>query len=271
MSFETAFAVTPSSTGFLGTVGEEWMFAGRVFGGCVAAFASEVARATAPHLVLGSIQGSYPRAASPGPIEGRAEVIRKGRSTQLLRIELLQGDELVFTADAWMVETRLVPSDRTVAGAQPPASAPLVTWLEDEVAFFKNLEVRAIDYPLTPAGLGDGVPRCEVWVRGRPDLIGEATHGAAADLLLFDAFLLECVFRSEGVGTVQPITLDLGVRWTRHIPVHAWRRLTTEATITEGIALAGGSTRAADGTLLSRATTLGRLLRRADTEVGREQ
>ncbi|TJZ57340.1 thioesterase family protein [Streptomyces piniterrae] len=267
MSLETAFAVTPASSGFRGTVGEEWMFAGRVFGGCVAAFASEVARAAAPHLVLGGIQGSYPRAASPGPIEGRVETIREGKSSHLLRIDLIQGDELVFTADAWMLDGRLVPTtDEPVAGAEPPESAPLVTWLEDEVAFFKNLEVRAIDYPLTPAGLGDGVPRCEVWVRGRPDLIGEATHGAAVDLLVFDSFLLECVFRSEGIGTVQPITLDLGVRWTRHVPIHAWRRLTTSATITDGIALAEGTNHTTNGTVLSTATTLGRLLRRAGTE-----
>lgn len=269
MSFETAFAVTPSSSGFRGTVGEEWMFAGRVFGGCVAAFASEVARAAAPHLVLGGIQGSYPRAASPGPIEGRVETIRKGRSTELVRVDLTQGDELVFTAQAWLLDGALVPADGSGTDVEPPESAAPVTWLEDEVAFFKNLEVRAIDYPLTPAGLGDGVPRCEVWVRGRPDLIGEATHGAAVDLLLFDSFLLECVFRSEGVGTVQPITLDLGVRWTRHVPIQAWRRLTTEATITDGIALAEGTNRTAEGAVLSTATTLGRLLRRAGTEAGK--
>ncbi|MFF5531169.1 thioesterase family protein [Streptomyces cinerochromogenes] len=266
MAAETAFAVTPSDSAFRGTVDDEWMFAGRVFGGCVAAFASEVARAAAPPLVLASLQGSYPRAAVPGPIEGRVETVRAGRSSRLLRIDLFQRDERVFTADAWMLDSGLVPADQAVSGAQPPESAPVVTWLEAEVPFFKNLEVRAVDYPLTPAGLGDGVPRCEVWVRGRADLIGEGTHGAAVDLLLFDSFLLECVFRSEGVGTVQPITLDLGVRWTRHVPVQAWRRLTTEAAVTEGIALADGTTRAADGTLLATATTLGRLLRRPDDE-----
>jgi acyl-CoA thioesterase len=260
LSLETAFAATPSKSGYAGTVGEEWMFAGRVFGGCVAAFASQVAKAAAPHLVLGGIHGSYPQAASPGPIEGRVETIRAGRRTQLFRVNLIQNDELVFTADVWMLDVTLVPTDQTAAHAEPPEPAPLVTWLEDEVAFFKNLEVRAIDYPTGPAGLGDGKAR----VRGRPELIDEAMHGAGADLLLFDSFLLECVFRSEGLGAVQPVTLDLGVRWTRHVPLQAWRRLTTQATLTDGIALAEGTTRTADGTVLATATTLGRLFRRRD-------
>ncbi|MEV6553282.1 acyl-CoA thioesterase domain-containing protein [Streptomyces sp. NPDC051597] len=261
MSLETAFTVTPSGSGFQGVVGEEWLFADRVFGGCIAAFASQVARAAATGLVLGGIQGAYPKAAAPGPIEGRVETIRKGGKSELLRIDLLQDAERVFTADAWMLDPRLVTDDTSADDASPPDSAPEVTWLADEVAFFKHLDVRAVDYPLSPAGLGDGKPLCDVWVRGRPELIGGATHGAAVDLLLFDSFLLECVFRSEGLGTVQPITLDLGVRWSRHVPVHAWRRLTTTATLTEGVALAEGVTAAADGTVLAKATTLGRLLR----------
>jgi acyl-CoA thioesterase len=261
LTLESAFAVAATDTGFHGLVGEEWMFAGRVFGGCAAAFASQVVRASAPHHTLAGIQGSYPRAASPGAIEGRVETLSQGKSSRLVRVDLIQRDQPVFTGHAWLLDPRLAVTDHAVDGAELPESRPIVAWLEEEVPFFKNLEIRAIDYPLTPAGLGDGVPRCEVWARARPESLGETTHESLVDLLLYDSFLLECVFRSEGLGAAQPITLDLGVRWMRHTPKGAWRHLTTEAAVADHIALANGTSRTTGGTLLSMATTQGRLLR----------
>jgi acyl-CoA thioesterase len=262
LTLESAFAVTATDTGFHGLVGEEWMFGGRVFGGCAAAFASQVVRAAAPQHVLAGIQGSYPRAASPGAIEGRVETVSQGRSSRLVRVDLIQRDQPVFTGHAWLLDPRLMPADHA-EGAEPPESSPLVEWLADEVPFFKNLEIRAIDYPLTPAGLGDGVPRCEVWARARPESLGETTHESLVDLLLYDSFLLETVFRSEGLNAAQPVTLDLGVRWMRHTPRGAWRRLVTEAAVADDLALANGTSRTTGGTLLSMATTQGRLLRAA--------
>ncbi|MGJ6968478.1 thioesterase family protein [Streptosporangium sp. G11] len=260
MTLDTSFALTPTGSGFQGLAGEEWMFAGRVFGGFLAAFAAKVAMNGAPGLTLGGIHGCYPQVAAPGRLDGRLEVLRQGKSAQLVRVDLLQQDALVFTGHVWLLDPRLTAAGPDAEAPEP--DAPRIHWLEDEVAFFKNFDILAIDYPLSPGAMGDGVPRCEVWARVRPELIGEQIHESLVDLLLYDCFLLECVFRSEGIGPVQPVTLDLETRWIRHAPPGAWRRVVTEAVISDGIALANGTSHTVAGKSLSMATSQGRLFRR---------
>jgi hypothetical protein len=99
-----------------------------------------------------------------------------------------------------------------------------------------------------------------VWGRPDTDLDGLAGPGRIVDLLLFDSFLLECVFRSEG-HVVSPVTLDIGVHWLAPSQGPGWRRVTTTAVASDHLALTTGTLHGESGVLGATATSSGRLFR----------
>lgn len=243
---------------------QEWTFGGRVFGGFLAALATRLAMIARPGLAISELQVVFPYAAKPGPITGRVRPLRQGATSTVLNVELSQKEQPVLAGQAWLHASELFapPAGAAEPGTiTAPEDSPIVAWVAKVVPFCAHFDFRAIDYPLTPDGIGDGCPRCEVWARPSSDLDGLAWAAPVIDLLLFDTFLLECVFRQEGSSAVVPVTLDLSVQWRGHAPWAGWRHLIAEAASSEHFATATAALRDESGALQATATSRGRLFR----------
>jgi acyl-CoA thioesterase len=249
-------------------IGEDWVFADRVFGGYTAAVAIAAAGRESPHPSLLSTHVVFLEAALSGPIELAVTAVRCGRATWVGRTVANQGGRPILTCDSWFGDRGIgaVPAPHLRPaegdGARLPESYPSLGWLRELYPFLGFLDETAVDYPADEREAG-GPSRIEVWARPALQTGEDPFLAQVIDLMLADAHLLDAAMRPRSLGAGLAVSLDLAVWWARHRPSSGWLRLVAEADgLDDQFATCWGTIRCQDGSLRASVGQQGRFLSR---------
>jgi Thioesterase-like superfamily len=193
-SFARAAAVAREAPGrFRGNVDAEWTIGGRANGGYLLAMLARAAVETGnqPHPIAASAH--FLRSPAPGPAAIEAEVLRRGRAVDQVRVRMAQGGEACVDAIVTNGSLNGAP-DVIWAGGLPPRPAvgfedcvPARPAMPDDtrVAILDQVELR-----LDPASTGftRGEPSGRGELRGWLRLKHGETFDAAALLYAVDSF-----------------------------------------------------------------------------------
>ncbi|HVA08359.1 MAG TPA: thioesterase family protein [Acidimicrobiales bacterium] len=217
-----------------------WSFAGRLFGGYAAALAfSAAARRSGDRDPL-SMWCRFLEPVRAGPVEIRAHVLARGRSTTALRSEIIQDGAVALTVNAWFGDRRpgeIEGWSGESGGARPPEpnDCPEIFWRQKKNAFDASFERRAIDYPLDRSEFAQRPETIELWLRPNPDEEFDELTNAAIDVMCFDLHMTESAVERPWVSRARSFSYDLAVLWHER-PTKGWRRMRYESRPHGGVA-----------------------------------
>ncbi|MEM6925654.1 MAG: thioesterase family protein [Myxococcota bacterium] len=227
-------------------VPEGWGQGRATFGGLVGAAGVALARRATPR-TLRVLQAQLLAPVTPGPLHGSVEVLREGRTTTIVQVQLRQRDRLAAHLGLTYAVPR--PGSKTVAGPEAPAwgppdqhpAIPYLAGLTPE--FMQQVECRWIEGGLPYSGAAE--PRLGGYVRFHTD----EPPSLEAIVALLD------VFPTPTLVTLDRPVPSSSVTWTAHFHAaprpgpYAFRYETVAAT--DGLSSVVGHLWAADGTPLA--------------------
>ncbi|WP_406288944.1 acyl-CoA thioesterase domain-containing protein [Embleya sp. NBC_00896] len=243
--------VRPTAHGFVADLPEYFCINGRGFGGYTAAIAALAAARYADGKQLRSLRTVFTRSAETGELDLEVLPLMRGRTACGVQVTARQDGEPVVAALAWFASPGLLPAvgaRRSPRHVPRPEDCPRLPWLEKVVPFLAGFDARAVDFPLTAEEFADsyhdGGTSIALWAVPRwPDSPGDGLAERLADVMLFDAHLMDAAHRDQPRGTVMT-SLDLDVTW--HVPAGVG---SPDATLLEAEADADGLFANTRGTL----------------------
>lgn len=193
--FASATAVTPlTETSYSAQFDNGWSVAGAINGGFLLAVAGRALRATSPGtpdpLV---VSAHYLGPGAEGPAQVDTRVIRQGRSSATLGLDICQSGSSTITALATMGDLSALPDDVGTSAVEPdvPAPAECISVAEASDDFLKAAPlIGRYDMVLDPSTAGFAVGRpsnrglLQGWIR-----LADGTEPDPLSLLAFlDAF-----------------------------------------------------------------------------------
>ncbi|GAA1847922.1 thioesterase family protein [Brevibacterium marinum] len=223
--FASATAVErQSETSFTAELREDWSVAGAVNGGYLLSVAAQALRANSPNAIDPLVLSTHYLGPSQG---GRADIttrlIREGRSSATLAVDLAQNGAPKITALATMGNLADLPDDVATTAAPPDVPDPdqCITIAEAPIDFVESAPiVHRYDMRLDPgtAGFASGQPSGRGLLQGWIRLADDAEPDPLSLLAFLDAF--------------PPVMFDLGrFNWAptmeltahvRAIPAPGW-------------------------------------------------
>lgn len=215
--FDTATQVVPDGPGrFTAHIDDQWSVAGRTNGGYLLAVLGRAAGAVgAPHHDVVAATATYLSPVPPGPVGLVVDVLRRGRSTSVLRVRLQTLDDEP-RVEALVTCGRLDDANEPFHdGVERPSLPPLAD-CPRLPPYFGEFEVpimRVVAEHLDPATSG--------WTRGQPDGVGELR----AYLMLDDGAGPDPLSLLLAVDALPPASFDLGLGgWVPTLQLSAWVR-----------------------------------------------
>jgi acyl-CoA thioesterase len=242
---------------------EEWKTWGPA-GGYLSALALRAAAAASSCRRPVSYVCQYVSVARFDAVNLHVESLRLGKRSEALRVSMLQGDQLVLTAQVWaMNESEGMVHDFSDAGEIPEPST--LKSMEELVPgrplhpFFLNFEQRPVGW-IPEDDLTPGAPELRGFYRFRPRAVAEDPFvDAARAVILLDSFTWPATYRAhpslEPSPWIAP-NLDLYVRFHRETTRHEWLYCVARADLAEGgLIAANGAVWGADRKLLASGAT----------------
>lgn len=169
------------------SVADDWLQGRTVFGGLQAALAVRAMRQlVAPEFLLRSLQATFVGPVLAGPVSVQATVLRRGKSTQHLRAEVLVEGRVCFTALGILggardtVFTSLPSAPPAARAPEQLVNLPFIPGVTP--AFTQHVEMRWAKGSPPFSGATD--PNAQIYVRHRDDsAMSEAHLVAACDII----------------------------------------------------------------------------------------
>ncbi len=202
------------------------------------------------------------RRADFGPVELKATSLQKGRRTEALRIDMMQGERLIMTAQVWAGldgADGMTHDDTGISDLPDPESLPdykAIFPARPMPPFFDRFDHR----PINPVLQGDKtVYRAELSGFYRfvpPEPATDAFVDAGRIMLLIDTYAWLATYPahpSDGPSPWIAPNLDFYYRFHRPTLGEDWLHMTNEADLAEGgLISASGAIRNRHGDLLAR-------------------
>lgn len=243
--FEADTAVDGGDGRYRAELSRNWELWGPA-GGYVSAIALRAAGAHGRFRRPASYSCNYLGVAEFAPIDIEVATIRSARRSEVIRVSLLQGDQVFLDATVWTIDAGMRGLEHD---AEPIPELPgpdgLIPWQEispppgDFARFWSHIEERLINQ-----WMGDwdervpGAPVRESWSRFRPKATFEDPFlDAARSMLLIDTmgWPAAVMAHTGRPGFVAP-TIELSVRFHRLAPASEWLLSVVSAPIaTDGL------------------------------------
>jgi acyl-CoA thioesterase len=191
-----------------------------VNGGYLAAAALELAKRHTSHARPLSLACDFLKSVKPGPSDGAAQVLKSGRTSDLIDVSLSQGGKLCLTARVWAGSPPAGPEHRPIAPAVPaPSELPTIEDVrgpdaEPLLPFWNIFEQRIV--PNEVISRKPGQVRDLRWFRYKDDYQeADAFHQSARWLPLIDVLGMHAYRETYGykyVTTLLP-TIQLSVHF----------------------------------------------------------
>lgn len=215
--FDTATAITPGEPGrFTAEVDPRWSIAGRTNGGYLLALVGRAAAAVAgDHEQVVAASATYLSPVPAGEAHLLVDVLRRGRSTAVLRVRVQSPDgepRVEAHVTCGRLRTGAEPFHDGVERAQLPPIGGCVR-LPPHTGEFEVPLMDVVAEHLDPATLG--------WTRGRPSGAGELR----GHLQLADGREPDPLSLLLAVDALPPASFDLGLGgWVPTLHLSAWVR-----------------------------------------------
>lgn len=258
------FSIKGHAESYRADVPASWDLVDRTFGGYSAALtvaAAAVDVAAPARLASAKVLFLEPVVAGEAQLE--VTTIRSGRSLSWRRSTLRQGGRNAVTCFVGLrvpPPTERVPCSGQPAQAVPPANLKRIEFLSERYPYARNFDERAVDYPDTHDGFGDGSFEVAVWAQATASPFdGTGIAAQLFDLALADAHLLDAVCRGAGVRLDDAFSIDLDVVWVEGAPDSEWRRVDVDGAKGSDFAPCRAVVTAADGSTRAYAQQAGRI------------